>query len=335
MSELRKDPLTNRWVIISEDRAKRPMNYVEEERIEELYCPFDYGNENSTPNELLSFRSPDSKANESGWWVRVVPNKFSALKENIILDKSPYGIYDRVSGFGYHEVIIETPEHNTNVSHFSLKQMEEVFWAYLKRFNSLKEDKRIKYIQIFKNYGKKAGASLVHPHSQLIATSIVPVNLIDEIEGAKKYFNFKNRCVFCDIVKYEEEVNERIIFKSENFIVFEPYASRFPYETWIMPRFHSHDFGELEKNEDIVKELAEVSKNFYSRFFKVLNNPPYNMLIHTAPFGEDCSKEYHWHIEIIPRITNIAGFEWGTGFYINSVSPEKAADELKKEEPFL
>lgn len=331
MNELRKDPITKRWVILALERGKRPsdFNYVEEKK--ENYCPFDYGNEGSTPKEVLAFRDSNSKPDGSGWWVRVVPNKFPALSGKV-LNKEPHGMYDKMSGYGYHEVIIETPEHNTNFCEMPKKQIEEVLWAYVKRFNEIKKDENIKYIQIFKNKGKRAGASLNHPHSQLIATPIIPMTILDELKGSKDYYNFRDRCVFCDMIKQEIEEKDRVIFQTDNFLVYVPYASRFPYETSIIPKFHSNNFGEIEKNSKLVGELAEVFYNLFRRFKKVLKDPPFNLLLHTSPFNENTEDYYHWHFEIIPRLTNIAGFEWGTGFYINTVSPEQAAKDLRKEE---
>jgi UDPglucose--hexose-1-phosphate uridylyltransferase len=331
LNELRKDPITKRWVILALDRGKRPNDYSYKEEEKETYCPFDYGNEESTPQEVLAFRNEGTKPDSSGWWVRVVPNKFPALNGKE-LNKEPHGMYDKMTGYGYHEVIVETPEHNTNFSEMSKKQLKEVIWAYVKRFNEIKKDKNIKYIQIFKNKGKRAGASLKHPHSQLIATPIIPMTILDELEGAKDYYNFRDRCVFCDIIRQEIDEEERVVFQTENFLTYVPYASRFPYESSIIPKFHSDNFGELEKDDELITELAGVFYNLFRRFKRVLKDPPFNVVLHTAPFAEDTNEFYHWHFEIIPRLTNIAGFEWGTGFYINTVSPEKAAKDLRKEE---
>lgn len=331
MNELRKDPITRRWVILALDRAKRPNDFDYAEEKNESYCPFDYGNEGSTPKEVLAFRASGSKPNSSGWWVRVVPNKFPALNGKELV-KEPHGMYDKISGYGYHEVIIETPEHNTNFSEMSKKQFKEVLWAYVKRFNEIKKDENIKYIQLFKNKGKRAGASLKHPHSQLIATPIIPMTILDELEGAKDYFNFRDRCVFCDIVRQEIDEKDRVVFQTENFLTYAPYASRFPYETSIIPKKHSHNFGDIEDNEELLEELAESFYKLFRRFKKVLKDPPFNVVLHTAPFNEKTEEYFHWHFEIIPRLTNIAGFEWGTGFYINTLSPEKAAKDLRKEE---
>jgi len=330
LKELRKDPITRRWVIISKERAKRPHEFEKTVETPINFCPFDYGNESLTPPEVLSFRNEGTKANESGWWVRVVPNKFPALDDKIDFEKKGEGIYDKITGYGYHEVVIETPEHNTNFSKMSVNQLKEILWAYLKRFNEIKKDSSIKYIQIFKNSGKDSGASLSHPHSQIIATPIVPFVIQEELEGASQYFKFKERCVYCDIIDEEIRLKQRVVYKTENFIVLEPYASRFPYETWILPLNHSHDFSSITDEPLLINDLANVLNVFFKRFDEILENPPFNLVLHTSPFIQGTNEYYHWHIEIIPRISNIAGFEWGTGFHINSVLPEFAAKELKK-----
>lgn len=332
MQELRKDSVTKRWVIISKERANRPQNKRNNNHIIENFCPFDYGNEHLTPSEILAFRNQGTKKDDSGWWVRVVPNKFPALKNQTDLRKSAEGMYDKITGYGYHEVIIETPEHNTSLSSMNVNQIREILWSYIKRFNSIKKDKNIKYIQIFKNSGKDAGATLAHPHSQLIATPIVPYNILDEVEGSQAYYKFKERCVFCDMVSEELSSKKRLIFQTEHFIVFTPYASRFPYEVCILPKLHEYNFGQLEDELDKVNDLSEVIKDIFIRLDTELSNPPFNFLIHTSPFIDGTNKFYHWHIEIIPRLSNIAGFEWGTGFYINSVPPEIAAEKLRREE---
>lgn len=336
MMELRKDPIIKRWVIISSERSKRPIDFKKShDEIETSFCPFDYGNEYSTPEEILAFREPNTNPNSPGWWVRVVPNKFPALSTENTLKKQGLGIYDEMSGYGFHEVIIETPEHNTKFSQMPIDQIKEVIWAYIKRFKEIRKNKNIKYIQIFKNKGQEAGASLSHPHSQLIATPIIPITIKSEIEGSKSYYDFRERCVYCDIINQELKDKQRVIFKTEEFVAIAPYASRFPYETWILPIKHSHDFGTLENHENLVKDLAKALSMITKRFDKKLDDPPYNLFIHTAPFINGLEVFYHWHIEILPRLTHAAGFEWGTGFHINHVSPEQACSDLMEEKDIL
>lgn len=336
MIELRKDPITKRWVIVSSERSKRPMEFKKSREVpDNNFCPFDYGNEFSTPPEVLAFREPSSPPNSPGWWLRVVPNKFPALSPDNSLKKQGLGIYDQISGYGYHEVIIETPEHNASWAKISENQIREIIWAYIKRFQDIRKDNNIKYIQIFKNKGKEAGASLSHPHSQLIATPIVPITIRSEIEGSKAYYDFRERCVYCDIINQELKDKTRIVLKTDDFIVMEPYASRFPYETWILPTKHSHDFGSLETKPTLVEELSKTLSCIAEKFERRIGDPPFNLFIHTSPFIEGLDAYYHWHIEIIPRLTNIAGFEWGTGFYINHISPEQACIDLTEEKDKL
>jgi UDPglucose--hexose-1-phosphate uridylyltransferase len=327
MPEYRKDPVVKRWVIISTERAKRPHDFqVTPEEVKTGFCPFDYGNEHTTPPEILAFRPADTQPNTPGWWVRVVSNKFPAVDPQLPVDRYGHGMYDAMTGFGYHEVIIETPDHTSTFALFDYKQAEEVIWAYVTRFRMIAKDERVKYILIFRNHGKEGGTSLAHPHSQIIATPVVPKTVQEELDGAKDYYSYKERCVFCDMINQERIEGRRIVEENEHFIAFEPYAARFPFETWVLPKRHSHDFGSITEEE--VKSFARIMKDVLHRIYIVLNNPPYNFLIHTAPVMDEGKLYYHWHVEIIPRLTRVAGFEWGSGFYINPVPPEDAAKYL-------
>jgi UDPglucose--hexose-1-phosphate uridylyltransferase len=328
MPELRKDPITNRWVIIATERAKRPMDFGKmPEEAKGAFCPFDYGNEYTTPPELLSFRPKDSQPNLPGWWIRVVSNKFPALEPNLKMERYGHGMYDAMTGFGYHEIVIETPDHNATIATCEAKQVEEMIWAYKARYNVLAKDQGIKYILIFKNHKRDAGASLAHSHSQIIATPIIPKRVQEELTGAQTYFQYKERCVFCDIIYQERMESVRIVEETEQFISINPYASRFPFETWIMPKKHSHDFGEIGETQ--VQEFALILKKSLLRIYKSLDNPPYNFLLHTSPTTGEGKTFFHWHLEIVPRLTKVAGFEWGSGFYINPTPPEDAAKYLK------
>jgi UDPglucose--hexose-1-phosphate uridylyltransferase len=326
MPELRKDPVIGRWVIIASQRAKRPVDQVEPVRqTRGGFCPFCAGNEDKTPPEILSYRSSGS-TNEEGWWVRVVPNKFPALQVEGNLDRTGDGMYDRMNGIGVHEVIIETPDHVANFSNYSEKHVEEILWAYRERINDLKQDSRLQYILVFKNHGRRAGASLDHSHSQLIATPIVPKRVQEEITGSLKYYRYKERCVFCDMVHQEIRDNKRVLMENHNHIAFCPYASRFPFETWILPKRHSSHFEDISKPELV--DLAKCLKRVLKKLNDVLDSPPYNFILHSSPCQGERLPHYHWHFEIIPKLTSVAGFEWGTGFYINSTAPEKAATLL-------
>jgi UDPglucose--hexose-1-phosphate uridylyltransferase len=328
MPELRKDPVTSRWVIISTERGKRPSDFgPEPERKKTGFCPFCPGNEDKTPSEVLAYRASGSPANGAGWHVRVVPNKFPALQIEGELNRQGDGMYDKMNGIGAHEVIIETPEHGETLASMSEHRLEDILWAFRDRFLDLKKDLRFRYILIFKNYGEAAGASLDHPHSQLIATPIIPKRVQEELDGAKAYYNYKERCVFCDIVRQELNQGLRLISENEDFVAAAPFAARFPFETWILPKVHDAFFEDAQKHEYV--SLSKIIRDVLLRVEKVLTNPPYNLIIHTAPLRETDGRYYHWHIELMPKLTRVAGFEWGSGFYINPTPPEEAAKFLR------
>ncbi|OGS45646.1 MAG: galactose-1-phosphate uridylyltransferase [Elusimicrobia bacterium RIFOXYD2_FULL_34_15] len=329
MPELRRDPIIGRWVIITKERGKVKKDF---EKIPEIDtsdgCPFCPGKENLTPPEILSFREPGTKKDEKGWWVRAIPNKFPVLRVEGTLNRRGEGMFDYMDGIGAHEVIIETPNHNADFSDLDNKQAEEVVWAYRDRILDLKKDIRFEYILVFKNHGADAGASLAHPHSQIIAMPTIPVRVKQEIEGGRNYFEYKERCVFCDIIHEETEANTRIVSENEDFICIAPFASRFPFETWILPKVHSSVFEDLPKHE--VANLAMMLRDINARMNEILEKPPYNFVIHNAPCRTGKLPYYHWHIEMMPRLTKVAGFEWGTGFYINPTPPEEAAKFLRE-----
>jgi UDPglucose--hexose-1-phosphate uridylyltransferase len=328
MPELRKEPVSGRWVIIASERAARPTDFKSKPQpIKSNFCPFCEGNEDKTPPEIIAYREKGTKANTRGWRVRVVPNKFPALQIEGEQNKHGDGIYDMMNGIGAHEVIIESPKHILSLTALDNGSVEEVLWCYRDRLIDLKKDKRFVYGLLFKNVGVAAGASLEHSHSQLIVTPIVPQQVINEMAGAETFYKYRGRCLFCDMIQQEIATDSRIVILAENFVAFTPFASRFPFETWILPRTHDSHFENLQKLE--IEELANVLKNTLIRLESTLEFPPYNYIIHTTPFHINESEYYHWHIEIIPRVINIAGFEWGTGFYINPMPPEKAANFLR------
>ncbi len=336
MPELRKDPIVDNWVIISTERSKRPLDFnIKTEEKRKDHCVFCEGNEYKTPPEKFAYREKGTLENSPGWKVRVVTNKFPVLKmekRKVILEK--VGLCEKMNGLGVHEVIIETPHHYEDLDSLGIDNIILIFKTYQQRYLSIFKDKRIKYILIFKNYGIDGGASLEHPHSQLIATTIIPKRIEEELMSSIKFFNLEKRCIFCDYIMQEVQFKDRIIAKSEKYIAISPFAARFPFETWILPMFHNAYFEEI--NDDEIFELSKMIKEILFRIKNRLNNPPYNFIIHTAPSKKSSIKEwtaleekYHWHIEIIPRLTKIAGFEWGTGFYINPTSPEEAAKILR------
>ncbi|MFH1715632.1 MAG: galactose-1-phosphate uridylyltransferase [Elusimicrobiota bacterium] len=331
MSELRKDPVIGRWVIISAHRGKRPFDFkVEKEQVSDISnCPFCMGNEHMTPPEIIAFREKDSKKNGPGWWLRVFSNKYPALQVEGKAERTFEGMYEKINGIGAHEVIVETPNHKETIGQMPQKQVEDILWAYKERILDLKNDSRLEYILIFKNHGRSAGASLSHPHSQLIATPTLPKRVKEEMNGAEEYFNKNNsQCVFCDIVNQELEKPKRLVRENKSFIAICPYASRFPFEVWILPKAHEAHFCAIEKNQ--IADLAEIMKDVLKRLEVVLESPSYNYMIHNSPLNTGQIPFYHWHIEIIPKLTSVAGFEWGTGFYINPTPPEEAAKFLRE-----
>jgi len=330
MPELRKDPVIGRWVIISTERGKRPDDYKREKRParSQAFCPFCEGNEDKTPPEVLAYRDPLSQPNSPGWKVRVVPNKFPALQIEGELDKRADGIYDMMRGIGAHEVLIESPWHDKKLSDLPLDHIESIFWALRDRSIDLNKDSRFKYILIFKNWGEEAGASLEHSHIQLIATPIIPKRAMEELSGAEFHYKLKERCIFCDIIKQEIDVAKRVIYTNEHFIAIAPYASRFPFETWILPLKHVSSFEKTEAGW--FASLSDIMKTVIGRIDSVLDSPPFNFIIHTAPCKTPDLEYYHWHVEIMPKLTRVAGFEWGSGFYINPTPPEDAAKLLRE-----
>ena len=329
MPELRKDPIHGRWVIISTERGRRPSDFVtEQSRPIGGFCPLCEGNEDKTPPEILAFRENGTPANTAGWTLRVVSNKFPALLIEGDLNREGDGIYDKMNGLGAHEIVIETPQHYETLATLPLKAVKNVLWAYRERMIDLMRDQRLRYVLVFKNHGVTAGASLEHSHSQIIALPIVPRRVSEEIEGAKSYFNYKERCVFCDILRQELQQKSRMIDENEAFLSVAPFASRFPFETWILPKVHYPSFERMESS--LYDQAAQILSSTLQKLHQVLKDPPYNYIIHTSSFPEADHDYYHWHFEIMPKLTKVAGFEWGTGFYINPTPPEEAARYLRE-----
>lgn len=329
MPELRKDAINGRWVIIAVEEGRHPADFDVEPHVSKGgMCPFCYGNEDKTPPEIYAHRVGGTKPNTSGWSTRVVPNKFPALRIEGELNRMGIGLYDTMNGIGAHEVIIETPDHEKSLADLLDNEVEKVIWAYRDRSIDLRGDKRFKYILIFKNYGESAGASLEHPHSQLIALPAVPIIVNEELKGAEYYFEYRDRCVFCDMISQELQETERVVAENKGFVSFTPFASRFPFETWIIPKEHCADFSHI--NKDQVIDLARILREVLLRIKNTLRDTSYNFIIHTSPVEDRERDDYHWHIEIMPILFHVAGFEWGSGFYINPTTPEDAAECLRK-----
>lgn len=330
MHELRKDPVTGRWVIIASERAGRPTDFVRERSLSSGgSCPFCYGSEDKTPPEVLAYRASGAPADSPGWRVRVVPNKYPALRIEGSLGRRAAGMYDLMNAIGAHEVVIESPDHNAQMADLSGAQIAEVLWAYRERFLDLQQDSRFRYILIFKNQGAEAGATLEHTHTQIIATPVLPKRVNEELDGARAHYEQRERCIFCDLVAQELEAGVRVVGQNAAFVAIAPFAARFPFETWILPQRHSAAFETVTAAD--VHALSELLRQTLRRMRVALDDPAYNYVLHTAPArGDRVDEFYHWHLEIMPKLTRIAGFEWGSGFYINPTPPEIAAATLRE-----
>jgi UDPglucose--hexose-1-phosphate uridylyltransferase len=351
MPELRRDPVSGRWVIISPDRQKRPNDFQFERAVTfgREQCPFCPGHEAMTPPEVLAYRRGGSAPNTPGWDVRVVSNKFPALqlvnqyqsgaglepcegtpgseRTGARAFASSDGMFDRMNGIGAHEIIIETPDHDRPLAAMTGTEIERVLWACRERMIDLKHDVRLRHILVFKNHGAAAGATMEHPHAQLVGLPIVPDFVREEIDGARRHFTINERCVFCDIVHQDLRDDRRVIQENADVIAIAPYAPRFAFETWLLPKRHGARFEEAPRQE--YESLARLLKAVLQRLNHALETPPFNLVLHTSPFSEDVADVYHWHVEIMPRLTGVGGFEWGTGFYINATPPEDAAKVLR------
>ncbi len=329
MSELRKDPVTGRWVIVSTDRKARASDF-ERETVTvspDPLCPFCEGHEHMTPHELMATRANGGGANGPGWNVRVVPNQFPVLRVEGALDRQGEGLFDMMSGIGAHEVIIESPRHDEMLAMMPEAAIDAVLWAARERIRDLKQDRRFKSIIVFKNHGASAGASMAHSHSQLIALPIVARDVREELIGAQAHFQAKERCVYCDILRQETRDGTRLVAENADMVAISPYAPRYPFETWILPRRHQSHFEDAWRHE--YGALARLIGDVLRRMNQALENPPYNLLIHSAPVSDPASEHYHWHVEILPKVTKVAGFERATGCYVNPTSPEEAAEVLR------
>jgi len=338
MSELRWDPIKLHWVIIATERGRRPRDFqVQDERRAMTACPFCYGNEDKTPPEIFAIR-PEGPPNSANWRVRVIPNKYPALRVEGELNNRAYGMYDVMNGIGAHEVIIETPDHQRTLADLTSSEITDVLIAYRHRYLDLRKDFRFRFMVLFKNYGSSAGATLAHAHSQLIAVPLLPPVASTQLKVARNYYSNKERCIFCDLISFELSEGTRVVKEFSNFVTLTPYASSSPFELRLYPKRHSHDFALMDDAQ--LAELAVAMKDMLLRVKVVLRDAPYNFILHTAPpmhrrpgkpgHWNSLEYDFHWYIELVPRLSQVAGFEWGTGFYINPTSPEDAAHFLRE-----
>ena len=332
MPELRRDPVVGRWVIISTERARRPSDFTPVPRQRKGGpCVFCGGQEHRTPEEVWALRPERNEPNTPGWLLRVVPNKFPALRIEGELEPAAEGLYDRMNGVGAHEVVIESPDHDAVIERLPPAHLAEVFRAYRDRIVDLAKDPRLEYVMVFKNHGDPAGASLEHTHSQLIATPVVPLMVEEELAGALQHLRIKKRCIWCDIVRQERQEGGRIILDQDGFMALSPFAPRFPFETWILPTVHRSRYEDTPPGD--FARLGAAVRQVLGRMGQFLDDPPYNLMLHSAPLRAPALDHFHWHLEIIPKLTRVAGFEWGTGFFINPTPPEEAAKYLRGETP--
>jgi UDPglucose--hexose-1-phosphate uridylyltransferase len=325
MAELRREPVTRMWVVVTNDHPKGPSDYLHfkppyQTQEGEGPCPFCPGNEGMTPQETFSL-SREGK----GWSVRVVPNKFPFFHIEGGFDRRPEGMYDVMEAIGAHEIVVESHEHHQNFATMESYQIERILFAYQERLVDLEKDSRFQQLLIIKNY---PGVFNRHPHSHLMALPVIPRRIDEEIRGTLDYYQRKERCIFCDIIKEEISIRKRVILETVHFLVFSPFASRYPFETWIIPKAHSSDFHQI--TEDQMRDLSVAIQSLFTRFFKLLSDPPYSFTFHTSPIQNRFHRpEYHWHIETRLRIGLREGFEWGTGFFVNPTPPEDAAAYLR------
>lgn len=329
MSDIRKDPFSNTWVIIAAERAARP--HVEEKEAEQdvEHCPFCENPEITAP--IPPYATCAGEEDKDGNWItKIIPNKYPALTPDPQLEQEQIdGIYHNLTGVGGHDILIETPEHKYfSWSTMPVEQIQAALRNYRCRYSFWQNDPRIEYLSIFRNYGHVAGASLKHPHSQMVATPLVPPRIEQELEEMKRHYEQSNHCLMCHIIELELKSKTRLIMENGDFAAFTNFAPRFPYETLIAPKKHMDAFEEI--TDEQITNLAALLSELFKKFDKLLNDPPYNLILHVSPLRTSGLLYYHWHIEIIMRLSQPAGFEWGSGVYINSVAPEEAAKELIK-----
>jgi UDPglucose--hexose-1-phosphate uridylyltransferase len=342
VSEFRWDPLKCTWAITANHREKHPREFfVDRQQVTMTTCPFCPGQEDKTPPEVYASRYPSPAAGGPDWRVRVVPNKFPLLHIEGELNRHPEGIYQVMEGIGAHEVIIETPRHDQCLADLDVEQLTCVLQAYRARLIDLQHDKRFRYLQIFKNYGVEAGAPVSHSHSQLMAVPITSPVIKTELNACRSYFRANERCLICDLIAQDTADGRRIVYNDGHFVVVAPYASISPFELRLFPLRHSHDFA-LQSDSELSRFAVALLYTF-QRLRSLLRDPPYNFFLHTAPpthprpgrpdYWASLPFDFHWHLEVVPRLKRIAGFEWGSGMFINSMPPELAALHLRNVDP--
>lgn len=333
--EYRFCPMTGRWVVIAPERAGRPMTLSHghphtRDANTGKECPFCEGNEQSTPGERLAIRTEQSQPNGPGWQLRVVPNKYPAVRSQLPTEFPPNQgpLFQARPGVGQHELVIPCSRHVSNPTELSDHEFRDMLMAYRSRIQHHADDPQTKYVSVFQNVGAEAGASISHVHSQIVTMPMVPDSVQQELDQSAEYYSRSNHCVFCDVLRDEFASRQRIVSETDRFVAITPFAARFAYECWVLPKKHVSQYETLDPESAF--ELSLLIKDVSTRLDAVLDHPSYNSFLHTSPTTQnDPLPYYHWHIEIVPRIARPAGFEWGTGCFINTTAPERAAMELR------
>ena len=337
MPQLRQDLITGRWVAVATERARRPDSFTQaakESIAARDVCPFCPGHESMTPPEVLAYRPPGTMPNSEGWWIRVVPNLYAAFRLEPDGQEQRAGRFWQRDAIGACEVLISSPDHRVPTPLLPRRQVEEMVQSYVDRYRQHARNPTLEHVLILYNHGRPAGASLEHPHSQLYAIGLLPPTYLEELEGARRFFEQEGECVFCRTIADERRAGVRVVFENESFTVFAPYAARTPFETWIAPQRHVASFGDLDTGRE-KSALAEALQVTLRAFYDGLNDPPFNYYIHSALLKGNVadawiSDAYHWHLEIVPKLSIAAGFELGTGIWINVVKPEDSAAFLRE-----
>jgi len=328
MPELRQNFFTKEWVIIATERARRPEDLATHRPVQIVpdfleTCPFCPGNESKTPSEVVRFPADANKP----WAVRVIPNKFAALSSDLQPTRTLQDLHHRIEGFGFHEVIIDSPDHSRCLAMQPDSHVASILEVFKERYNSLSADHRVNHVTIFKNHGADAGASQQHPHSQLIATPVIPSQVRHRLNEALRHYDDAGECMFCHMVRREVEDQTRIVLRSERFVAMEVFASPTPFATHIFPLRHMATFGNISAAE--IADLAHVLRTLLAKLYVGLDNPDLNFTVRSGPSDYASARHFHWYVSVIPRLTRVAGFELGSGMFINTVLPEAAAEFLR------
>ncbi len=324
MSELRRDPILRRWVVIAPERAPElAPRRVEGPSFVDGPCPFCPGNEHLNPVEIVAIR------NGNGWQVRITPDKQPLLRIEGELGRRGAGMFDRMNAIGAHELVTDTPEHPQTWADFPLAQMTTLLETYRARLIDLRRDSRFRHVLVLKNHGA-VWSQYRHAHSHVIATPFTPKRLEEELAGAREYYRLKERCAFCDEIDEEIAAGVRVVARNDQFVTIAPFASAHPYELWLLPRQHAADFG--HPADRALGPLADLIVDALRRLRTVLDDPPYSVALHAAPLMGGDQAEFHWHLEVVPHLGEQLGMEWATGIYSNPVPPESAAEQLRRAE---